>query len=87
MLTPPWSKRHKAVTKNDKAGLRYNLSNSFAQPTSMAELEDLARKRGDEATVEDYRTHALGCGSRADGRRRLGARRGRAFVPVERNRP
>mmetsp|Transcript_5818 Transcript_5818/g.17190 ORF Transcript_5818/g.17190 Transcript_5818/m.17190 type:complete len:388 (-) Transcript_5818:8-1171(-) len=60
MLTLPWSKRHKAVTKNDQAGLAYNLSNSFAQPTSMAELEELARARGDGATVDDYRTHHLG---------------------------
>ena len=41
-LTEPWSKRHKAVTKNDREGLQYNLSNSFAQPTSQAELERLA---------------------------------------------
>ena len=41
-LTEPWSKRHKAVTRNDREGLQYNLSNSFAQPTSQAELEQLS---------------------------------------------
>lgn len=56
----PWSKRHKAVTKNDKEGLAFNLSNSFAQPTSMKELEHFAAQRGDAATVAAYRDHPLG---------------------------
>ena len=47
-LTEPWSKRHKAVTKNDREGLQYNLSNSFAQPTTQSELEGLARGRAAE---------------------------------------
>ena len=59
-LTEPWSKRHKAVTKNDREGLQYNLSNSFAQPTSQGELERLARERGDDELVAAYRDHPLG---------------------------
>ena len=59
-LTEPWSKRHKAVTRNDREGLQYNLSNSFAQPTSQAELERLARERGDDELIAAYRDHPLG---------------------------
>ena len=59
-LTEPWSKRHKAVTKNDREGLQYNLSNSFAQPTSQAELERLATERGDDELIAAYRDHPLG---------------------------
>ena len=59
-LTEPWSKRHKAVTRNDREGLQYNLSNSFAQPTSQAELEKLARERGDDELIAAYRDHPLG---------------------------
>ena len=54
-LTEPWSKRHKAVTRNDREGLQYNLSNSFAQPTSQAELERHARERGDDELIAAYR--------------------------------
>ena len=56
----PWSKRHKAVTKNDRGGLTYNLSNSFAQPTSQKEIEAFAEARGDVATLNAYRDHPLG---------------------------
>ena len=59
-LTEPWSKRHKAVTKNDREGLQYNLSNSFAQPTSQAELERFATERGDDELIATYRDHPLG---------------------------
>ena len=59
-LTEPWSKRHKAVTKNDREGLQYNLSNSFAQPTSQAELERFATERGDDELIAAYRDHPLG---------------------------
>ena len=59
-LTEPWSKRHKAVTKNDREGLQYNLSNSFAQPTTQSELEKLARERGDDELIAAYRDHPLG---------------------------
>ena len=59
-LTEPWSKRHKAVTKNDREGLQYNLSNSFAQPTTQSELEGLARERGDDELIAAYRDHPLG---------------------------
>ena len=59
-LTEPWSKRHKAVTRNDREGLQYNLSNSFAQPTSQAELERLATERGDDELIAAYRDHPLG---------------------------
>ena len=64
-LTEPWSKRHKAVTRNDRGGLQYNLSNSFAQPTSQVELENeiewLARERGgDDELLAAYREHPLG---------------------------
>ena len=59
-LTEPWSKRHKAVTKNDREGLQYNLSNSFAQPTTQSELERLATERGDDELIAAYRDHPLG---------------------------
>ena len=59
-LTEPWSKRHKAVTRNDREGLQYNLSNSFAQPTSQAELERFATERGDDELIAAYRDHPLG---------------------------
>ena len=59
ILTEPWSKRHKEVTRNDREGLKYNLSNSFAQPTSVEEVEKLAAKRGDDALVRAYRDHSL----------------------------
>ena len=59
-LTEPWSKRHKAVTRNDREGLQYNLSNSFAQPTTQSELERFAMERGDDDLIAAYRDHPLG---------------------------
>ena len=58
MLTTPWSKKHKAVTKH--GGLPFNLSNSFAQPLTCGELLALTRARGDEALVKAYSDHGLG---------------------------
>jgi DNA-binding transcriptional MocR family regulator len=56
----PWSKKHKAVTRAAQGGTRHSLSNSFAQPTSQAELVELALARGDRELVERFNTHALG---------------------------
>ena len=64
-LTEPWSKRHKAVTKNDREGLQYNLSNSFAQPTSQAELERLATERGDDELEPTFGRVRIDDGSRS----------------------
>ena len=44
-LTEPWSKRHKRVVRAAEGGLPHNLSNSFAQPLTQAELRPHARAR------------------------------------------
>ena len=51
-LTKPWSAKHKLVTRADSGGLKFSLSNSYAQPLSHADLVELTRARGD---------HPLGC--------------------------
>jgi aspartate/methionine/tyrosine aminotransferase len=55
----PWSKKHKAVTRVGQGGTRHSLSNSFAQPTSQAELVEITLARGDRELVEQFNTHAL----------------------------
>ena len=57
-LTEPWSKRHKAVTKH--GSMPHNLSNSFAQPTTSAELVAWTKARGDDALLDAFETHDLG---------------------------
>ena len=56
----PWSKKHKRITQAGRGGLRFSLSNSFAEPLSHAELVRLTRARGDTALVDAYHDHALG---------------------------
>ena len=51
-LTEPWSKKHKRLTRASSGGVRFSLSNSFAQPTSHSE-------RGDHALLEAFETHDL----------------------------
>lgn len=51
----PWSKRHKAVTRDTP----YSLSNSFAQPLTSQELIDLSYERGDEDLVNAFTQHSL----------------------------
>jgi aspartate/methionine/tyrosine aminotransferase len=58
-LTEPWSKKHKRVTRAGSGGLRYSLSNSFAQPTSCQELLQLTKDRGDRALLQAYFNHEL----------------------------
>lgn len=55
----PWSKRHKKVTKASGGGLKFSLSNSFAQPLTTKELLDWSRERGDHTLVEEYCNHSL----------------------------
>lgn len=55
----PWSKKHKHVTRAAHGGTPYNLSNSFAEPLTNSYLMDLARKRGDEALIDEYTNHSL----------------------------
>lgn len=55
ILSEPWSKKHKAVTK----GTPFSLSNSFAEPLSNAELIARSLARGDQGLVDDYQNHAL----------------------------
>ena len=55
MLPTPWSKEHKRITGNCK----YNLSNSYAQPTSTSELIALSKERGDQDIVDEYLNHSL----------------------------
>lgn len=57
-LTEPWSKKHKAVTKH--GSMPFNLSNSFAQPTTHPELVAWTKARGDDALLEEFATHDLG---------------------------
>lgn len=58
-LTEPWSKKHKRLTRASSGGVRFSLSNSFAQPTSHSELLRLTRERGDHALLEAFETHDL----------------------------
>jgi aspartate/methionine/tyrosine aminotransferase len=53
--TEPWSKKHKRVT----GGLPHNLSNSFAEPLSHAELVEHCVRRGDRKLVDAYNNHSL----------------------------
>ena len=55
----PWSKKHKKVTKSKQGGLKYSLSNSFAQPLSQRELIDLSLANGNQVLVNDYYNHTL----------------------------
>ena len=59
-LTEPWSKKHKRVTRAGSGGVRFSLSNSFAQPLTHAELIRFTLDRGDRALVDEYNDHALG---------------------------
>ena len=56
----PWSKKHKRVTKAAAGGLRFSLSNSYAQPLTHAALVAHTRARGDHALVDAYNDHHLG---------------------------
>ena len=56
----PWSKKHKQVTRAGAGGLPFNLSNSYAQPTSHKELVALTLARGDRALVDSFSDHELG---------------------------
>lgn len=58
-FTEPWSKRHKRVTRAAAGGLPFNLSNSFAEPLSHAELVELTLARGDRQLVDEYNNHKL----------------------------
>merc|ERR1740124_1929525 len=55
MLTEPWSKKHKKVSR----GQPFSLSNSFAQPLTHQELVKLTLERGDQALVDAYNNHSL----------------------------
>ena len=55
----PWSKQHKQVTKTASGGLRYSLSNSFAEPLTTKELIEWSFERGDQAIVHEYQNHSL----------------------------
>ena len=59
-LTEPWSKKHKRVTRAGAGGLRHNLSNSYAQPLTHAELVQHTLARGDHALLKAYNDHSLG---------------------------
>lgn len=59
-LTEPWSKKHKSNTKASAGGLKFNLSNSFAQPMTMPELLELSSARGDQEIIDMYSNHTLG---------------------------
>ncbi|KAL1523864.1 hypothetical protein AB1Y20_018783 [Prymnesium parvum] len=58
-LTAPWSNQHKRMTRAGSGGMPFNLSNSFAQPLSHAELVQLTLERGDFALLEAYNDHSL----------------------------
>jgi aspartate/methionine/tyrosine aminotransferase len=60
MKQQPWSKKHKYITKASSGGVKYNLSNSYAQPLSNKELLDLTTERGDHNLVSEYQNHQLG---------------------------
>lgn len=55
----PWSKRHKQVTKASSGGLKYSLSNSFAETLTSKELLDLTKERGDDELIDQYLNHSL----------------------------
>ena len=55
----PWSKQHKRLTKASTGGLKYSLSNSFAQPLTCGELLDLTKRHGHTDLVEQYYNHSL----------------------------
>ena len=57
-LTEPWSKKHKRVTRAGAGGLRHNLSNSYAQPLTHAELVQHTLARGDHADMRSL-LHAI----------------------------
>ena len=59
-LTEPWSKKHKKVTKAGSGGLKFSLSNSYAQPLTHKELVELTLARGDTELVAAYNDHSLG---------------------------
>lgn len=58
-MMEPWSKKHKLVTKASQGGVKFSLSNSFAQPTSQRELRALTLERNDHGLLEDFDNHAL----------------------------
>ena len=55
----PWSKKHKQATKASSGGLKYSLSNSFAETLTSKELLDLTKERGDDELIEQYFNHSL----------------------------
>jgi aspartate/methionine/tyrosine aminotransferase len=59
VITTPWSKKHKKLTKF--GSLPYNLSNSFAETVSCQQLIDFCRQQGDSARlIDEYQhTHSL----------------------------
>ncbi|KAG7341546.1 AspC4 family aminotransferase [Nitzschia inconspicua] len=58
VITTPWSKKHKKLTKF--GSLPYNLSNSFAETVSCQQLIDYCYERGDIALIEEYqKSHSL----------------------------
>lgn len=58
-MQEPWSNKHKRVTKASQGGVKFSLSNSFAQPTSQRELRGFTSDRGDHELLEMYDTHTL----------------------------
>ena len=58
-LSEPWSKKHKHLTRASSGGLRFSLSNSFAQPLSQQELMALTEARGDHELIAAYTNHSL----------------------------
>jgi len=54
-MKEPWSKKH----KQDFKGVKYSLSNSFADPLSHKELIQLTTERQDVALLEAYDDHSL----------------------------
>jgi aspartate/methionine/tyrosine aminotransferase len=58
LITTPWSKKHKKLTKF--GSLPYNLSNSFAENVSCQHLIHFCQERGDMQLVEEYQqSHSL----------------------------
>lgn len=58
LVTTPWSKRHKKLTRF--GSLPYNLSNSFAETVSCQQLIAHCRERGDTDLVQEYQElHSL----------------------------
>jgi len=52
-FTEPWSFAHKKLTNHGQS-VRYNLSNSYAQPLTHSQLLEYARERGDTQLVREY---------------------------------